>query len=160
MTDDVAIGSAQVAEAEQILKLQYLCYQSEAAIYDDWTIPPLTQTLWQLLREYDVGEILAARLGQEVVGSVRGRLIEDTCHIGRLIVHPRLQGRGVGTRLMVAIEDRFARAKCYELYTGYLSQGNLRLYHRLGYRDSHEEVVSPQLRLAYLRKSGDNSTPE
>jgi hypothetical protein len=31
---EVATGPTDVSEAEQILKLQYLCYQSEATIYD------------------------------------------------------------------------------------------------------------------------------
>jgi ribosomal protein S18 acetylase RimI-like enzyme len=67
------------------------------------------------------------------VGSVRGRLEGDTCHIGRLVVHPRLQRRGIGARLMREIEGRFPKARRYELFTGHLSEGNLRLYRRLGY---------------------------
>lgn len=160
MTDDVAIGAAKVGEAEQILKLQYLCYQSEAAIYDDWTLPPLTQTLWQLLQEYDIGEILVARLDREVVGSVRAQLIEGTCHVGRLIVHPRLQGMGIGTQLMNAIEERFAEAQHYELFTGHLSEDNLRLYRRLGYRQFRQEEITPELRMIHLRKTQENKPPQ
>jgi hypothetical protein len=88
------IGPAERREAEQVLALQVLCYQSEAALYDDWTIPPLTQTLPDLIHEYDTHRILVARLGDEVVGSVRGHLRDQTCHVGRLIVHPCLQRRG------------------------------------------------------------------
>jgi ribosomal protein S18 acetylase RimI-like enzyme len=150
---EVAIGPADVSEAEQILKLRYLCYQSEATIYDGWSIPPLTQTLREVLREYDDHELLVARLGSEVVGSVRGRLEGDTCHIGRLVVHPRLQRRGIGARLMREIEGRFPKARRYELFTGHLSEGNLRLYRRLGYEEVREEEVSPRLRLVYLEKS-------
>ena len=94
---DLTIELAHVREAEQILKLQYLCYQTEAELYNDYAIPPLNQTLWSLLGEYDTHQVLVARLGDEVVGSVRGRLVDGTCHIGRLIVHPRIQGRGLGT---------------------------------------------------------------
>lgn len=32
-------------DAGQILTLQRLCYRGEAELYDDYTIPPLTQTL-------------------------------------------------------------------------------------------------------------------
>lgn len=156
MTDAVDIGAAKVGEAEQILKLQYLRYQSEAVIYDDWTIPPLTQTLWQLLQEYDSGEILVARLGGEVVGSVRAQLIEKTCHVGRLVVHPRLQGTGIGTRLMDTIEQRFAEAEHYELFTGHLSEDNLRLYRCLGYQEFRREEITPGLRMIHLRKSQES----
>ncbi len=151
--EDVEIGPARVEEAEQILKLQRLSYQTEAALYDDWTLPPLTQTLRELLEHYDDHTILVARLGDEVVGSVRAHLEDGTCQVGRLVVHPRLQRRGLGTRLMREIEASFPEAERFELFTGHLSEGNLRLYRSLGYEEVREEAISPTLRLVYLRKA-------
>ena len=151
---NVAIGPARVDEAEQILALQRLSYRTEAALYDDWTLPPLTQTLRELLEQYDYHTILAARLGDEVIGSVRARLKDGTCYVGRLVVHPRLQRRGLGARLMREIEASFPDARRYELFTGHLSDGNLRLYRRLGYEEFREEPISPRLRLVYLEKPG------
>ena len=145
---------AHVREAEAILKLQYLCYQTEAVLYDDYTIAPLTQSLTDLLSEYDTHTLLVACFGEEVVGSVRGQIREETCHIGRLIVHPRFQRRGLGTRLMLAIEEHFGHAARYELFTGHRSENNLRLYYKLGYQRFREEMVSPQLRLVFLEKRG------
>ncbi len=146
------ILQARVRDAEALLKLQYLCYQTEAALYDDYTMAPLTQALTDLLSEYDTHSILVARLGEEIVGSVRGQLREGTCHIGRLIVHPRLQRRGLGTKLMYAIEEHFSNATRYELFTGYRSKDNLHLYQKLGYTLFREETVSPQVRLVFLEK--------
>jgi len=146
------IQQARVRDAEAILKLQYLCYQTEAALYDDYAIAPLTQSLTSLLSEYDTHIILVARLGEEIVGSVRGQLHEETCHIGRLIVHPRLQHRGLGTKLMGAIEHHFGNATRYELFTGHRSEDNLHLYQKLGYTLFREETVSPQLHLVFLEK--------
>ena len=37
------IKPAVIEDSEAILTLQRLAYQSEAAIYDDFTIPPLTR---------------------------------------------------------------------------------------------------------------------
>ena len=42
------IGQASVKDAAEILALQKLAYRSEAEIYDDYTIPPLTQTLEEM----------------------------------------------------------------------------------------------------------------
>ena len=146
------IEPARVRDAEQILKLQFLCYQTESALYDDYAIPPLTQTLTDLLGESDTHFIFSARLGDEVVGSVRRRLIDGTCLIGRLAVHPRLRRLGLGTRLMRAIEEDVAAADRFELFTGHRSEGNLRLYHRLGYAEVRREPVSPHLHRVYLEK--------
>jgi ribosomal protein S18 acetylase RimI-like enzyme len=150
---DVVIRSAVAGEAEQILGLQRLCYRSEAELYKDWSIPPMTQTLPELLAEYEDHEVLVARLGDEVVGSVRGREEGGTCRIGRLIVLPRLQRRGIGGRLMGELEGRFPRAERFELFTGHKSEGNLRLYRHLGYEEVREQQVSPRLRLVYLQKA-------
>ena len=39
------ISQAKIANAEEILKLQKLAYQSEAERYNDYNIPPLKQTI-------------------------------------------------------------------------------------------------------------------
>ena len=148
----LVVEPALAREAAQILVLQYLCYLTEAELYDGYAMPPLTQSLGSLLDEYDTHQVLVARLEDEIVGSVRGRLVDGTCHVGRLVVHPRLRRRGLGTRLMHAIEEHFAAAERYELFTGHLSEENLRLYRRLGYTEFRKETVSPRLRLVYLEK--------
>jgi predicted N-acetyltransferase YhbS len=149
---ELAIASAGNIDAQKILELQRLSYQSEAGIYQDFTIPPLTQTLESLVAEFATHKFLIARSGPEIVGSVRARMSEAGCHIGRLIVHPRLQRQGIGSSLMRRIEEDFADARRYELFTGHLSEGNLRLYHRLGYREFKRETVSAKLVLVYMEK--------
>lgn len=88
-----------------------------------------------------------------MVGSVRGRMEEGTCHIRRLVVHPRLQRKGLGVRLMRGIEDHFATADRYELFTGHLS-GALRLYYQIGYKEFRRQEVSSRLQVVYLEKLG------
>jgi predicted N-acetyltransferase YhbS len=103
----VTISAANEKDAEQILKLQYLCYQSEAELYGDYTIEPLTQSLDALKAELAGDCVLVARLGPEVVASVRGSVGDaGVASIGKLIVHPRMQRHGLGGRLLAAVEDR------------------------------------------------------
>lgn len=149
-TPDIAVARAQ--EADQVLALQRLCYRSEADLYGDYKIPPLTESLEDLRRQVETHAFLVARLGEEVVGSVRALQEAGTCHVGRLVVHPKLQGQGLGTRLMREIEARFPDAESYELFTGHLSADNLRLYGKLGYTRFREKRISPRLCLIYLEK--------
>ncbi|GGV68015.1 MULTISPECIES: GNAT family N-acetyltransferase [Streptomyces] len=133
----VTISAATEQDAEQILKLQYLSFQSEAALYGNYRIDPLVQSLDSVREEVAHDCVIVARLGEEVVGSVRGRVGEDgAAVIGKLCVHPRLQGHGIGARLLRAVESALAEkhgATRFRLQTGHRSENNLRLYRRVGY---------------------------
>src|SRR6202008_3610347 len=45
------VSRATAADAAAILDLQKLAYRSEAQLYDDWSLPPLTQSLDSLRAE-------------------------------------------------------------------------------------------------------------
>jgi len=98
------IKRARVEDAEAILNLQKLAYLSEAEIYNNKSIPPHTQTFEEITTEFDTQIFLKATLEGKIVGSVRAYMAEGVCHIGRLVVHPDVQNKGVGTRLMNEIE--------------------------------------------------------
>jgi ribosomal protein S18 acetylase RimI-like enzyme len=150
----VRIQRADVSDAKEILALQKLAYRSEGEIYNDFHIPPLTQTLEELMADLRRQVFLTAKdENGRVVGSVRAFSKDGTCFIGRLIVHPDLQRHGIGTRLMRTIEAQFqGEVGRYELFTGHRSEGNIRLYRRLGYEVSRGERVSDALTLVYMEK--------
>ncbi|MFF4822317.1 GNAT family N-acetyltransferase [Streptomyces sp. NPDC001312] len=134
----VTISAAAEQDAEQIFRLQYLCFQSEAALYGNYRIDPLVESLDSIRHELAADCVFVARLGDEVVGSVRGRVTEGgAALISKLCVHPRLQGHGIGARLLRAAEAALAAergATRFRLHTGHRSEGNLRLYRRVGYQ--------------------------
>jgi ribosomal protein S18 acetylase RimI-like enzyme len=148
---------AEIDDAPEILALQRLAYQAEAVLYDDFAIPPLTQTLDALRAEFSSHVILKAVVDGRLVGSVRGCQLEGTCRVGRLIVHPDHQGRGIGTALLRGIEKHFPSAVRFELFTGHRSERNIRLYERVGYRIVRHQIVNDRLTLIFLHKNG-NST--
>jgi DNA/RNA-binding domain of Phe-tRNA-synthetase-like protein/ribosomal protein S18 acetylase RimI-like enzyme len=150
--NNVLIEQAAVQDAAEILTLQKLAYQSEAAIYGDYTIPPLTQSLDSMVTQFQHDMVLKAVLDGKIVGSVRGYLQDGTCYIGRLIVHPDFQNRGLGTRLMREIEARFGQAERCELFTGENSLKDLHIYHKLGYQPVRREQLTERVRLVYLEK--------
>ena len=150
---DVSIRPAGDGDAGELWTLQRAAYVSEAQLYGDPRLPPLTQTLGELRDELANGPALVASVGPRIIGSARARAVDRILHIGRIIVAPDLQGQGVGTRLLTEIErlgvgavDRFA------LFTGHLSLANIRLYERLGYREDRREPVGPGLVLVHLTK--------
>jgi ribosomal protein S18 acetylase RimI-like enzyme len=148
------IELANVADAQEILDLQKLAYQSEAAIYHDYSIPPLAQSLDQMMVDFRQQVVLKAMLHGRIAGSVRAYLQDGTCHIGRLIVHPEVQNRGIGTSLMNRIEQHFSEARRYELFTGERSTRNLYLYQKLGYRIFRTARLTEKATAVFLEKAG------
>jgi ribosomal protein S18 acetylase RimI-like enzyme len=146
------IEVAVVSDAQEILQVQKLAYQSEAAIYNDYSIPPLTQSLAGMVSDIQTQIVLKITIGSKIIGSVRGCIRDETGYIGRLIVHPDFQNQGIGLRLMQAIEERLNIAKRYELFTGFKSEHNIHLYQKLGYRIFRKEPVNERLIMVYLEK--------
>ena len=92
------IVQAEEADLEAILELQRLAYQGEARLLNDFSIPPLMQTLEEMKEEFRSGIFLKAVDEKgKIVGSVRGTLRGDTLLIGKLMVHPEHQGSGRGS---------------------------------------------------------------
>jgi len=148
----VAISRAEIKDAAAILRLQKLAYQSEAKLYDDWSIPPLTQSLESLVEEFESSVVLKAVMLDEIVGSVRARAANGVCEIGRLVVHPGVQRNGIGSSLLKTIESCFPEASRYELFTGSKSQANIRLYQRHGYKIIRSRETTPGVSLIFLEK--------
>lgn len=150
------IKRATIEDAAEILTLQKLAYLSEAVIYNDYSIPPLTQSIAQIEAEFDEQLFFKVSVeGGRIIGSVRGYLRERTCYVGKLIVHPEFWNRGIGTALISKIERHFEQAQRYELFTGYLSERNVYLYRKLGYRAFRREKLSSSLQLVYMEKRND-----
>ena len=149
----VDIVPAAVEDAADLLALQRLAYQIEAAIYDDFTIPPLTETLDELTARFADRRFLKAVERGRIVGSVRAFEDQATSHVERLIVHPDCRRRGIGTALLSRIETVFPAVRRLELFTGHKSDGNIRLYESLGYRAFRRERISDKLTLVFLERT-------
>lgn len=146
------IKRAEKIDLQEILDLQYLAYQSEAKLFNNPDIPPLKQTLEQVLGEYQKGIILkAVDENNVIIGSVRGYCENETVHIGKLMVHPERQGEGIGTKLLLEMERQYPNHR-YELFTSSRSEKNIALYERLGYKIFSEKQITNELKFVYLEK--------
>ncbi|GAB2817637.1 GNAT family N-acetyltransferase [Actinocorallia aurea] len=150
----IEIGTAGVADAGEIITLQRAAYVTEAQLYGDPFLPPLVEPYERMVALLDgAAVVLKAVEDGRLVGSVRTAVEGGTCLVGRLVVAPDRQGRGIGSALLRAVEDEMrGLAKSLVLFTGHLSEQNLRLYRRHGYAEFRRERISDHLVHVHLRK--------
>lgn len=133
-TSSLVLERATLDDAEAILALQKMAFKSEAELYNNCQIQPLTQSLADIESEFEDHYVLKAVSDGKIVGSVRAAMRDETCFIGKLFVRPNYQNQGIGTLLMQEIERLHSCAGKFELFTGYKSGRNIHLYQKLGYK--------------------------
>ena len=146
------IKRAEYNDLQEILNLQYLAYQSEAKLFGSKGIPPLKQTLDEVIEEFNNGIIL--KLTDEngtIIGSVRATEKNGTVYIGKLMVHPDHRCKGYGTKLLSEIENCYPD-KRFELFTSTRSVDNIRLYEKVGYKIFDRKSVDNELAFVYMEK--------
>ncbi|WP_025740199.1 GNAT family N-acetyltransferase [Aquimarina pacifica] len=152
----MVIEKAQIEDLPEILELQKKCYVSEARIYQNFDIAPLTQTLESIINDYNKYVFLKIQSNGFIIGSVRAILQKETCSIEKLIVHENFQNRGLGKQLIFAIENYFKQATYFSLFTGHKSIKNIALYKKIGYTEYKRKLINDDLELVFLSKHNKN----
>lgn len=138
------INRAEKIDLPTILSLQRVAFEEVAQLLHNYDIPPLKETLIQIEEELSKGIILKCTSGNnQIVGSIRGRYLPDTttCYVGRLIVDPLFQNRGIGTSLLAELEKYFPSAAKFLLYTGEITPNTAHLYTKVGYQTIHRKEM-------------------
>ncbi len=151
---EVRIDVVSRDAAGELLTLRRAAFVSEAQLYDDPHIPPLTQTLDELVEDLADENVitLGAWLGHRLVGSIRVLLEGKKATLGRLAVAPDLQGMGIGTELLLAVVPHLSEGiEEVWVFTGRDSVQNLALYAKHGYAHEYDQTAG-DLTYAYLRK--------
>ncbi|WP_341227207.1 GNAT family N-acetyltransferase [uncultured Arcticibacterium sp.] len=149
------IEIAQEKDLEEILTLQKLAYIQEAEIYNNYEITPLTQSIEELQADFKTNTFIKATFNSKIIGSIKGFEENGSVLVGKLIVHPDFQNKGLGSRLMLDIESRFPKANRFWLFTAYKSEplfvSKARLY-RIQKRKSTSESYHDLFRKNGIKK--------
>lgn len=142
------------------LEIQRRAYQQKEVPLYGANIPPLAETPETLSEELTDGkQLLVGVHDGEVVASLRMKTLEDgTVYFCRLSVNPDLQGKGVGQRMALAVEDFHPAATEFTLDCGDKSGENMHIYTKLGYRQTGEAFQVPNgPRVLVMRKRKDGA---
>lgn len=151
-----AVTAAAPEDAGPIWSLQRAAYLTEAQLYGDPYLPPLTEGQEQVRAAFDRGPVLKAVLEGRIVGAVRGVAAERAFLVNRLAVAPDVRRRGIGRALMAELERRAAAGhpelERFALAAGHGSEDGLRFFRSLGYTEASRERMSDHLVLVHLVK--------
>ena len=75
------IQQANYTDLSEILILQKLCYKENALRYNDFNIPPLTQSIYELKAEYKSSTIFKIAENSKIIASIRAFDKNNTCYI-------------------------------------------------------------------------------
>ncbi len=151
MMDNYEISKANFNDLKEILELQHLAYITEAKIYNDMNIEPLTETIDELISEFNNGLVLKLTIDNKIIGSIRAKEKNNTVYIGKLMVHPDYRRNGFGSLLLTELEKMYPN-KRYELFTSVRSLENIRLYERLGYVPFKMDDDDKEIQFVYFEK--------
>jgi ribosomal protein S18 acetylase RimI-like enzyme len=142
-----AIRAAVDVDSGEVLTVLRAGFVTEAQLHDDPHIDPLTETLDELRTAIASGNVLVAVAGGRIIATARAQETGGIWHISRIAVVPDLQGQGIGSAMLRAVEAAApAEVEEFEIATGPRSVRNVALYQRHGYLQVPSETNLIQLR--------------
>ena len=146
------IEIATIRDLPEILNLQLLAFQSVAEDLDWPDAPNMHETLAHAQQEFSHYTTLKLTDDEgNLLGSVRGKVEDDSLYIGRLMVLPECQGQGYGSTLIREIEQRMPHRRAW-LNTCEQLKGNVRLYERHGFHAFDHEPINNHLTRVFMEK--------
>ncbi len=152
---------SEAEEAGRIIRAAFTPYVR--ALGREWPTegsPGYAERWQQFVAELERGDVYVALDGERIVGAVRTEPRENELYIQQIAVDPSRQGTGVGSWLLVRI-DELARSRGLgglALETAEMAEANIRLYRRHGFeivsRGPPEHGLDPHTRVHMVKSFG------
>lgn len=150
--DNIQIKIATLDDANKILEIQKAAFLDQARLYNNYQLPPLTQSLESIEKEFNGKTFLKVLLKKRIIASVRFKVRDDNVTIDRIVVEPEYQNQGIGRLLLEEIESRVPDAAAFHLFTGNKSERNIYLYEKMGYKVIKSQLTDQGIKLLYMEK--------
>ena len=150
--NNIEVKIASKNDAFEILEIQKQAYQGQAEIYNNYELPPLTQSLESVENEFKEQTFLKVLFHDKIIGLVRFKISNGHVAINRMAVKPEFQNQGIGTTLLREIESRVPEAISLQLFTGNKSTRNIYLYEKNGYKIIGKQITDQGIELLHYEK--------
>jgi len=147
------IELATIQDVPALLDLQRKAFGPlcEQLGWDD--APILSESLEYLYEQFSQCTTLKVENeDRQIVGSVNGKVADGSLYIGRLMVLPEYQQRGIGKCLFREIQSRLPHCRAW-LCTCQQIRPPYDFYLREGFKPYQSEIVGPGLTWVYMEKN-------
>jgi ribosomal protein S18 acetylase RimI-like enzyme len=136
--------------AEQILSVQRASYQIEAALINYPDLPPLRETIADLMSAPET--FLVYRDDKQIVAALSYKFKAGVLDIGRLIVSPSHFRRGIARQLLEAVERVELNVQRLMVSTAAANVPAITLYKKAGFQIFERRILPDGLALVQLEK--------
>jgi ribosomal protein S18 acetylase RimI-like enzyme len=139
-----------LAIARQIHTVQMAGYQVESALIDYPDLPPLLESIEDIQTSDE--RFLGCWCNDQLLGVLSFERQADVVDICRLVVTPEAARRGVGSRLLMAVEASEGDCRLLVVSTAERNLPAVKLYERHGYHLRRRRQLPDGLRLVEFEK--------
>ncbi|MGG3562985.1 GNAT family N-acetyltransferase [Neobacillus rhizosphaerae] len=134
----------------QLLELQRASYLVEAKLIDFFEIPPLKESLEELI---ECGETFLCYFEEKIVaGAISYTVDGNQLTICRMVVHPGHFRKGIAQKLLSEVESRNSQISVYKVSTGKDNPPAKNLYLKNGFTFVSDFEVVPGLYISNFEK--------
>lgn len=134
----------------ELLALQKESYLVEAKLINFYEIPPLLETIEELIECEET--FLGYFEGAQLAGAVSYTIEEDELTICRMVVHPDHFRKGIAQKLLTEVEISNPELNVFNVSTGRENPPAKNLYLKNGYKLISELEVVPELFISNFEK--------
>jgi ribosomal protein S18 acetylase RimI-like enzyme len=135
---------------QELFSLQRLAYLIEAKLIDFYDIPPLKESIEELI---ECGETFLGYFeDDELAGAVSFTKKREELTICRMVVHPNHFRKGIAHKLLTAVEEMEPAVPIIRVSTGKDNFPAKKLYQKNDYQLEKEIEVAPGFYISSLKK--------
>lgn len=127
------LKQADFSDLPEILALQKAAFYRVGLQHRNFRIRPLRTTLEEIEKSFNKYVYLKLTENENILASGRAYMDGDICQIENIITSPYHQRRGLGSKIVLGLENLFSQCSSYQLFTGKETPGNREFYEKLGY---------------------------
>lgn len=157
---DIKISKSNLKETEPLLKIQTEAFKKDLKRYKDYDSSPAAESLDFFKYRMNHSLHYTIYIDEKIAGGICLLKVADSHYrLFRIFLDPKFQNKGLGTKILSAMEKQFPKVKKWSLDTPKDNERNRHFYEKFGYKQTGEMKVNERLTLIEYEKKIKRDPP-